>query len=368
MGQGSVYQRPGGLWAAQILVDGRRRSVSARTQQECVAKLDQLKVQAKAGLPAVNQRVTVTAYLTHWLEGVSGSLRPSTATRYGQIVKHQLIPHLGRARLAHLQPADVQQMLSALGRQGLSPQTQHHARAVLRASLNDALATGAVARNVAAGKQARPPRVPYKSPTILSPEQVRAMLHALPDPAMGRIVTVAVATGLRQGELLGLRWSDIADGQLHIHHALQRVDGRYQLVEPKSTSSRRSVPLTPDALTALEEQRRAQRLERLAAPRWREPIPGLIFTTATGQPRNGTALTHQFEQALAAAGLPAVRFHDLRHAFAGLMLASGVELAVISHLLGHSSVSLTASTYAGVAPSLRSDAADLLGRSLQQPV
>ena len=140
-------------------------------------------------------------------------------------------------------------------------------------------------------------------------------------------------------------------------------DGRH-----RAHSLKRTVPLTDDALAALSDERSARLEARLAAGgRWRQPIPGLCFTTTTGKPVNGTSLTHRFERALIQADLPAIRWHHLRHAFAGLMLGTGAELATVSHLLGHSSVTLTAHTYACELPSLKKAAADQLGRLLQRP-
>ncbi|MHB1576970.1 MAG: tyrosine-type recombinase/integrase [Candidatus Dormibacteria bacterium] len=366
-GEGSISHRPDGRWQAQVTVEGRRRVAYGRTREDAAARLQQLQHSVTVGLPVTPERLTVGAFAQGWLEGARPHLAPSTATRYAQLVNEQIVPTWGRLRLSKLRPEDVDAGLAKLQAGGLSPRSCSHVRAVLRTALNDGLRKGTVPRNVAS--LSSPPRVPYQRPKLLSPDEVQAVLDALDDPTMRRMVTVALATGLRQGELLGLRWQDVADGQLRVSYALQRVAGRYELVRPKSDSSRRSVPLTPDAVTALEDQRQAQRLAQLAAGgRWRPVIADLIFTTATGQPVNGPALTHRFEAALARAGLPVIRWHHLRHAFAGLLLASGVELATVSHLLGHSDVSLTASTYAGIAPSLRQDAMSRLGALLRRPV
>ncbi|MGH7705722.1 MAG: tyrosine-type recombinase/integrase [Candidatus Dormibacteria bacterium] len=359
-----MYQRPSGRWAGQLTTGGgERKTVSGATEADVVDRLRRLQAELASGLPATPARLTVRTFMLDWLGAATRRLRPSTATRYRQLVERQIVPTWGHLRLSNLRPRDVDQGLAALQAGGLGPRTCGHVRAVMRAALNDGRRWGTVARNAAALASA--PRVPHQAPKVLSPTEVQQVLGALPDPAMRRLCAVAVNSGLRQGELLGLSWDDLADGQLHVHHALQRIAGEYRLVEPKSAGSRRTIPLNPDAAEALEDQRQAQRLERLAAGgRWREPIPGLIFETATGRPRNGPALTHQFEGALATASLPVIRWHHLRHAFAGLMLASGSDLATVSHLLGHSSVSLTASTYAGIAPSLRKDAVERLGRLL----
>jgi integrase len=307
----------------------------------------------------------VGRYLEDWLELVGPRVRPSTLARYRGLIRLQVIPHLGRIRLSRLAPSDVDRMLARLQEQGLSPQTAAHARAVLRSSLADAEREGLVTRNAA--KLARPPRIPYQPPRILTPSEAQAVIEAMPEPGLRRLVTVAIHTGCRQGEVLGARWSgvDLAGRELHVTQALQRIAGEYRLVEVKSRTSRRTIPLTDAAVEALSQERQAQLEARLAAgSRWREAIPGLIFTTGTGQPRSGNSVTHAFGDALMAAGLPPMRWHHLRHAFAGLMLGSGADLATVSHLLGHSSVFLAARTYAGVMPSLKRDAANRFGKLL----
>ena len=364
MGRGSITHRADGRWQGRVMVEGVRRSVYGATQAECVAKLQQLQQQIAGGLPAVDQRATVGRYLDSWLGSVSSRVRPRTMRHYAYMVE-LVSGQIGRVKLAKLSPQDVAAMLARLQASGLGPQTCAHVRAVLRAALADAERDGLVSRNVAALASA--PRVPHQPPRILTPEQAQALLNALQDDGLRRMATVAVHTGLRQGELLGLRWQDVAEGELHVTQALQRLGGEYRLVEVKSRTSRRTVPLTADAVEALAQERQCQLEARLAAGgRWREPIPGLAFTTATGAPRSGSAITHQFAGALSAAGLPPMHWHHLRHAFAGLMLASGADLSTVSSLLGHTSVNLTASTYAGVIPSLKRQAADRLGALLQR--
>lgn len=371
-GEGSVRQRPNGLWEGTVTVGAgeagtqHRRSVYGRSMREVQGKLRTLQHQIADGLPPVDQRLTVGTFLAKWLETVGPRLRPSTFTRYKGLCAHQLIPHLGRVRLSQLTPGDVASMLVKVQQEGRSPRTAAHCRAVLRAALSDAEKWGAVGRNVA--RIADPPRVPHPEPVTMPPAGVNRVLEAMTGLDIGNMVKVALWTGMRQGELLGLRWQDI-DSQareLHVTRALQRVAGEYRLVEVKSSSSRRTVRLTQPALDALQAERQAQLERRLAAGgRWREPVPDLVFTTRTGQPRNGPAITHAFQAALATAGVPPLRFHHLRHLHGSLLLASGVDLATVSHILGHSSVALTASTYAGVLPSLREDAADRLEQLLK---
>ena len=362
-GEGSIRQRTDGRWEGRVEAGWsatgtrRRASVFGRTRLEVVGKLRQLQAHQAAGLPVVDGRTTVGAYLNRWLETVEPRLRPATMARYRGLCERQLIPALGHVKLTRLSPADVAGALTRIQQDGLSPRTAAHARAALRTALSDAEKWGILSRNVA--KLTDPPRVPKPSPRMLPVEDVHKVLAAVAGAPIDNLVAVGLWTGMRQGELLGLRWSDVdlERRQLTVGSALQRLARASTLVEPKSEHSRRTLRLSAPAMSALQAERRRQVEARLAAGgRWREPIPGLVFTTATGAPMLGTTVTRQFQTALQRAGLPQLRFHHLRHLHGSLMLASGVDLATVSHLLGHSSVQITASTYGAIMPALRDDA------------
>ncbi len=364
-GQGTLYQRPGGRWSGQLTTgDGRRKTVSGGSQAEVISKLRALRQQLASGLPVPDERLTVARFLAMWVRAAERGVRPATLRHY-QHMARLIEAEIGEHKVARLSPTDVATMLARLADRGLSPQTCALVRAALRNALGNAQSEGLVSRNVAA--LARAPLVKHQPPRILTPDQTHALLEVITEPGLRRLAALAVHTGLRQGEELGLRWLDVdrTGPELHVMNALQRIGDSYQLVEVKSASSRRTVPLTGVAVEALEAERRAQLETQLAAGgRWREPIPGLVFTTRTGQPRSGSGVTHAFAAALRVAGLPPMHWHHLRHAFAGLALASGVDLATVSALLGHSSVNLTASTYAGVMPSTKRQATDRLERLL----
>lgn len=369
-GEGSIFQRKDGRWVGEISVgwdlDGReRKTVYGRTRQEVVQRLDTERRRQQTGETHTDERSTVGQFLERWLVSVGPRVRPQTAIGYQQRVRGHLIPHLGRLKLAKLNPSDVGAMLAQLQQAGLSPQTAAHCRAVLRCALSDAVRWGLVTRNVA--KLTDPPHVAAPSPVVLTPGQATEVLDALADTPLRRMATVAMHTGLRQGELLGLRWEnvDLEQHKVHVRDALQRMGGGYQLVETKSASSRRVVPLTTAAAEALLEERREQREAQLRAKHWRTPIPDLCFTTGTGQPRNGTSITHAFEDALRDAGLPHLRWHDLRAAHGGLLLAAGVDISVVSRMLGHSAVAVTARHYAGVGEALGRQASERFAALLE---
>lgn len=386
-GDGAIYKLASGRWAASLTLGygarkrearpdvahplervRRRAVIYGRSRQEVAAKLRDLQRTVADGLPVLDQRVTVGPFLDGWLERVAPRLRPSTLRRYRGLVEKQLTPHLGRIRLARLTPADVAAMLAQLQAAGSSPRTASHARAVLRAAITDAEKWALVSRNVV--KLTDPPSVPAPSPKMLPLAGIHLLLDAVAETDVEHQVVLALYSGLRLGEVLGLRWADVAfeTGQLTVAHALQRLGSETHLVEPKSAASHRTLQLPGPALEALRAERQRQVSHQLAAgSRWRPSIADLVFTDAVGEPIEPTSVTRKFQQALRVAGLPVLRFHHLRHLHAGLMLGAGTDLAVVSKLLGHSSLALTASTYAGIMPALKLEAAQRFERLLSRP-
>jgi len=237
--------------------------------------------------------------------------------------------------------------------------------AVIRRSLGQAERWGLVNRNVA--RLVSPPRVPKAEVHPLKPAEVKQLLVAVQDDRLAALYTVAIALGLRQGEALGLRWSDIdfEARTLTVRTSLQWHDGKPELAEPKTAKSRRTVSLPDVCIEALHVHRGRQALESAGLGNAWENAENLVFTREDGRPFTRSAVTHRFERILVAAGIPKRRFHDLRHTCATLLLAQGVPLKVIQELLGHSLMSTTADIYATVLPVLMTDAADRMDAIFQ---
>lgn len=329
-------------------------STRRAVQQKLVVALRDL----QRGVTPTDDRRTTGQLLDRWLEDVAkATVRPRTFVSYSQTVRLHLKPTLGRAPLSKLSPQQVQALLNSKLASGLSPRSVGIIHAVLRRALNQAVKWDLVPRNVATLVQ--PPRAPRAEITPLTPEQARAFLDAVRGDRLEALYSVGLALGLRQGEVLGLAWTDVdlEAGTLRVAHALQRVNGRLELVEPKSRSSRRTIPRPATVARALRVHRSRQLEERLAAgPRWRES--DLVFTTAVGTPLDSRNVTRRFQAALERAGLPQLRFHDLTHTAASLMLAQGIAPRVVMETLGHSQISLTMNTYSHVVPALQREAAD----------
>ncbi|HUY09181.1 MAG TPA: site-specific integrase [Candidatus Dormibacteraeota bacterium] len=310
------------------------------------------------GMGGIETRQTVAVYLTDWLATQRLSLRPRTWERYRELVTQHMIPELGRVHLDRLTVPKVQALLSAKASSGLAPRTVNHIRAVLRTALGDAVRGELIARNVAS--LAHPPRLPDRLIEPFTPDECSRILRGASAFGLEAVVALALGLGLRQGEVLGVRWRDIdLDGStVRVQMALQLVQGVYSLVEPKTARSRRTLPMPDFVRDAVARRRSEQDADRIRAGElWHETIEGLAFTTAVGSPRNGPALTHTFHRLLEAERVPQRTFHTLRHSAATLMLGAGVDLKTVSTVLGHSQIGLTADTYASTLPGLKLEAA-----------
>jgi len=316
--------------------------------------------------------VTVAEFLAAWLDAERARVRASSWRQREGHVRTYIIPAIGAIVLARLVPMDVERMTSGMVADGLSPRTAAAARITLRRALGDALRDGLVTRNVAA--LARPPWVATRDLVAgrdyLDLEDIRRLRTAAEGHRIGPLVTVAVLTGLRQGELLGLSWTDVRlddPASLTVRRSLARsYDGDgWELAEPKTPRSRRVVNLPAAAVDALRRERAWQDAAAEAAgSAWQEPRRDLVFSDELGRPLRGYNVNRAHHALLTAAGLPSIPFHGLRHSYATALLTSGVPLRVVADVLGHTTIVVTANTYAAFVPALRREAADAMDRAM----
>ena len=355
-GEGTIYKRADGRWEGRIelgYLDGKRvrKSVYGRTRREVQEKLARILANSQRGLPVFDERTTVGAFLAQWLDTVRNRVRPKTYRSYEQVVRVHLVPVLGTIPLTKLQPHHVHHLVASRLDRGLSPRTADYCRVVLRAALNDAIKWGLLARNVAALTD--PPRQERRRSPVWDVEEARRFLAAVRGDRLEALYAGALALGLRQGEALGLTWEhvDLEHGLLRVTHQLQWIDGKPQLVEPKSISAVRVLRLPALLVEALRRHRTRQREERLAAgPAWRGNQWDLVFTTRIGTPLDPKYVRSLFRRACLRAGVRPIRFHDLRHTCATLLLAQDIPPRVVQELLGHSHITLTLDTYTRVLP------------------
>ena len=367
--EGSIRRRGDGLYEARYTdQDGGRRSLYGATRHEVADKLAVALRKLAHGMPAhLNERMRLDAYLADWLARIAPTVRASTHRRYAELL-HHTYASLGRVPLAKLQPAHLDRLYAALqqapedGVKALSASTVRRVHSVLHKALSDAVRQGLLDRNVA--DLARAPRNQEYEPVLWTMAQARQFLHAARDDRLGPLYVLAATTGMRLGELCGLRWSDvdIESAALHVRVALDRY-GR--VAETKTRASRRQIELPTLALSALRLQRRYQAEERdRLGNAWQGVGSDLVFTSIIGTPLDGSNTLKYFRRFVRDAGLPLIRLHDLRHLQASLLLAGGLHPKVVQERLGHSKTSITMDTYSHLMPTLQREAAEVLDKLL----
>jgi integrase len=305
---------------------------------------------------------SVGGFLAAWLTHVRGRVRRVTFEGYEVLVRRHALPALGALELAALRPLHLQDLYGRLlaggaGRRPLAAGTVLNLHLVLTQALGQAVRWELLAANPAAGAQ--PPRPRRAAPLVADPALLERLLAATAGSVYELPCALAVATGMRRGELLALRWSDLSRErrQARVVRSLQPTQAGLVFEEPKTRRSRRTVVLPAFLDRYLDAQQQRQSARRLAAAgAWREL--GLVIDRGDGAPLNPDTLSTGWARFLSRQGLPRLRFHDLRHAHATLLLLQGVHPKIVSERLGHASIGITLDTYSHVLPSLQNDAAD----------
>ena len=356
--EGTIYKRKDGTWSAQVSIQGRRLTGYAKTQSEARAWLRKTLNQVDSGITFLGAQMELGKYLEQWLITVKTSVRPKTYDQYKQIVTNHIVPILGRIKLKDVRPDHVQSLYNTKLKSGTSNRTVRMIHAVLHVALNQALQMGIISRNPS--DAVIKPKLIKKEMKTLTDTQVQTLLLAVHGTRYEALYLLAVTTGLREGELLGLKWSDLdwITRNLSIQRQLQRLSGQGMVFsEPKSASGRRVIALGSATIEKLREHYKRQQWERLAAgDHWVEY--DLIFPTTIGSPSDWRNLVRSFKDVLRTSNLPNIRFHDLRHTAATLMLQQGIHPKVVQERLGHSQISLTLDTYSHVLPNMQEEAAE----------
>jgi integrase len=367
-GEGSVVQRPNGRWQAQISVGGRRLTHTANSKAEALRWVREHQSRAEQGLlPPDGGKVTLGAFLVQWLRAIEPSVEPKTFEQYSYLVRVHLAPkgsRLADLRLVDLRADHLQVLYAEKLDAGLSSRTVQLMHVVLHHALEDAVRWGRLARNPA--KAATAPRTRRAEMHVWSAEQARAFLAGVEGQRLEPLYRLALSCGLRLGELLALRWDDVdLDGRrLQVRRTLQRIKGKGIVTgQPKSTKGRRQIVLPGPVVEGLRHWRVQQKEERLiAGQRWQDT--GYVFTTGVGtsiEPRN---LHRHFKQRAERLSLPTIRFHDLRHTCATVLLSQGVHPKFVQELLGHANISITLDTYSHFLPPMAEETARTMERVL----
>jgi integrase len=367
---GEPRLRKDGRWQADYIgADHRRHSIitpRGSTKQDCRDALKAALRRADDGYAPADRRLTVGAWLDTWMtKHVAGGPRPRrarTVESYETVVRVHLKPRLGRIVLSKLTREQVGDTLADIGAKGAGPSTVRHVYTVLRVALNEAVKSDVLAQNVAL--RVTPPDVARQEMRPWDADEINAFLDVIEGDRFGPLYTVAIAAGMRQGEILGLRWGDV-DLEAGTVTVARQWTRQGVMGPPKSVAGVRTIGLNELARWALRAQSARQARERLAAgPSWRSD--DLVFTRTDGRALNHRVVQGAFSKRIRAAGLRPIRFHDLRHACATLLLTAGEELGVISRILGHSDLGVTLRVYAHLDPKRAKAAAGRIDAALHR--
>jgi integrase len=367
-GEGSITRRKDGLYMARYTVQTptgpKRKTLYGKSRREVDEKLTAAKADRDRGLVFDADSLTVERYLERWLaDSVRDTVKATTYETYERLSRLHLAPTLGRIKLKNLTPTHVRGLYREKLDSGLSPTSVQRVHALLHKALKQAMHDGLVPRNVTDAVKA--PRQSRKEIPTLTREHVRIFLKSAHGDRLEALYLLAIHTGLRQGELLGLKWSDVDldRGTLQVRRILSAAKEGPRFTTPKSNKGR-NVRLTVQAVQALRHHRKRQVEERLKHEGfWQDHE--LVFTTLVGTPLNRhNVFSRSFKPLLRRAGLPDIPFHALRHSFATLMLAGGEHPKVVQEMMGHSGIRVTMDFYSHVLPDMQKGAVDRLGAML----
>ncbi len=340
--EGSVYQRKDGLWVGQYRVHtgggAKYKYIYGRDREAVAQRLTKAMANRDSGLVFESGSITLSRYLDQWLKAIQGTISVGSWKQYETVTRLHVKPTLGKLKLDRLSALHVQTLYREKLDSGLSPRRVIYVHVTLHKALKQAVRWSLIPRNVVDAVE--PPRFKKQEISPLDEKQVRKLLQSAKGNRLEALYVLAVTTGMRQGELLGLQWKDVDldSGTLRINRTI--FGG--VVSPPKTTKSRRSIKLTDLALQALKNHERKSE--------W-------VFSTRSGKPIDCTNLTKQsWKPLLKEAGLPDKRFHDLRHTAATLLLTKGVHPKIVQEMLGHSSISITLDTYSHVLPNMQGEA------------
>jgi integrase len=357
-GEGTIYQRPDGLWCAQITVglkeNGKpdRKSIYGKTRAIVVEKKKAAEAKVTTGLPLDRQNLTIETLMTEYLKDTSPTLRPKTIRSYTQLSNIHIVPHLGAVKVVKLDARQVQHWQATLIDSGLSGQSVNLARGCLSRALDMAVRYDWVSRNVV--NYSKAPSVVHKPSPTMSQEDAQKILAAFAGHRLEGIVYLMVGCGLRISETLGLTWEDVdlENRELRVAHQLGRKSGgnsgEFVLATPKTKRGIRVLPIPPFVASALERQQLVQ-IEAVAEAARAEQKWGnnwqLVFTCGMGQPLAYRNVLRQFQLVIGRLELLDVTPHDMRHLHASLLAGQGINMKAISDSLGHSQIAITMDRY-----------------------
>ena len=363
--EGSIHKRSNNTWRAQISLQGRRISTTTKTKAEALVWLRKMQDEVEHGLSFESTQVTLKYFMDEWLVSVEQTLRFSTFTQYKQITYQHIVPYLGNYRMRDLQPSHIQKMYNDMVKQGRGYRTIYLSHAILHRALVQAVKLGLLLRNP--DDATIPPKSKQKEMQFLNEDQVQRLLITAErmDDRFFALYYLAIATGMRLGEILGLKWDDIDlnQGIIKVQRQLTKCRTGFEFTSPKTNAGIRQINLGSKTIEVMQSHLQRLQAEKLiAGDSWKDN--NIVFPSTIGTPMNRSNLRKRFQTALRNAGLPSIRFHDLRHTAASLMLNNGIPVIIVSKRLGHARASITLDVYGHLIPSKQQEAAILMDQLL----
>ncbi len=353
--EGSVYQRKdNGLWCASLTIarhpgTGKvsRRVVYGKTKTEVVAKLDALRKAQQEGHLRAPDRTTVEDWSQEYLQNAKMRLKPGTYQSYEMNIRLYILPHVGKIRLEKLTARDVSHMVNTLATEK-GVRTSQYARTLMSMMLNYAVSLDVLPRNVA--KNTKPPKREREEMLFWEPDEVRTFLKRVQGHRLEALFHLALSTGMRKAELLGLRWSDLQGDTLSVRQTVVRVAYTPTIQTPKTNAGVRDIVLDAGSLAQLRARREAWEAERAAWTGAGETWPDhdLIFGDVNGQPLMPWRIDYHWRAMRDSSPVQGIRFHDLRHTYASLAIANGMDVRMLAERLGHADASVTLRVYAHI--------------------
>jgi len=348
-GEGSFLKTSSGKWRVWVsLPNGQRTSKTFTTKKAAQAWILEVLTNKETYF---SKQQTVQHYIEEWFKTHAMQLKNSTRDDYEKLISKHIIPNLGSLTLDKLHRSTFDKFYLKMRKAGVGIYQIRYVHRILHKALQDAVEDRILSYNPAHGaKQPRKPK-PIRKPAPLSEEQTRQLVSKAMETSLGPLIYLAVKTGMRKGELFALRWDDIDfnNREIYVQHNIHRLykEGQltYQFSTPKTASSCRTIRIGEKTIEVLQMQKQTARLKKaLAGSRWQEL--NLVFPNSIGTPLNTSNVNKKFIAILEEAGLKRIRFHDMRHIAASIMLSHGVPIMTVSHILGHAQASTTLNMYA----------------------
>ncbi len=343
--EGCIYQRKDGLWCAQVSLEERRLTKYAKTQKDCREWIKETLKKIDGGLTFEGTQITLERFMEGWLNGKKISRRPGTVHSYRRIAERDILPLMGGMRLKDILPGHVKQLYGKMVAEGKGARTIQLVHVILHCALEQAVRENILGRNPLDAIER--PRVETAEFQILNEEQVRQFMIFASGSPYATLFHLALTSGMRKGELLGLKWPDVNWDRcvINVHRQLQTVPGQgYCLVAPKTKAGLRQIKLGQGTMAQLEAHRKQQELIKEGVKdKWQENE--MIFTTGIGTYLDQAKVSKELKRILTKAGLPNIRFHDLRHTSISFQLEMGTSLNTVQQRAGHSKASVTSDIY-----------------------